>query len=214
MRLRPSSPKAAPHRSWATTGLRWRPNDPRSLVGDVRIWVDPANGLPLRVVLRLVGSDLVAFETSYLDLDLTPPDPASLRFDVGGTPRADVQDALPPSPSDLAPTYKLPATLGGFPQRSVGRPFIATYGRGAALVGAVALDNASADSIRSQLDSPGHPGIRGPFGEGSLIEAPMLRALVFSSGDRGYVLAGTVPLEVLESMAQELVDNPPDRGGP
>jgi predicted DNA-binding transcriptional regulator len=42
----------------------------------------------------------------------------------------------------------------------------------------------------------------------------MLRALIFSSGDRGYVLAGTVPLEVLESMAQELVDNPPDRSAP
>jgi hypothetical protein len=198
----------------AATELRWRPNDPQSLVGDVRIWVDPTNGLPLRVVLRPVGSDLVAFETSYLDLSLTPPDPDSLRFDVGGTQRADVQDTLPPSQQDLTPPFELPATLAGFPQRSPAKPFVATYGRGAALVAAIALDNASADSIRSQLDSPGRPGIRGPFGEGSLVEAPMLRALIFSSGDRGYVLAGTVPLEVLESMAQELVDNPPDRSAP
>jgi hypothetical protein len=198
----------------AATELRWRPNDAQSLVGDVRIWVDPTNGLPLRVVLRPVGSDLVAFETSYLDLSLTPPDPDSLRFDVGGTQRADVQDALPPSQQDLTPTFQLPATLAGFPQRSPAKPFIATYGRGAALVAAIALDNASADSIRSQLDAPGHPGIRGSFGEGSLVVAPMLRALIFSSGDRGYVLAGTVPLEVLESMAKELVDNPPDRSAP
>ena len=77
-----------------------------------------------------------------------------------------------------------------------------------------ALDNATADSIRSQIDSPGRPPLRAPFGEGTLIEAPMLRALIFSSADRGYVLAGTVPLEVLEAMALELVQNPPDRTAP
>lgn len=198
----------------AATELRWQPNDPRSLVGDVRMWVEPTNGLPLRVQLRPVGSELIAFETSYLDLDVGTPDPAALRFDVGGTPRADVQDTLPASETDSASPFELPPSLAGLPQRAPADPLVATYGQGAALVAVLALDNATADSIRSQIDSPGRPPNKFTFGEGTVVEAPMLRALIFSSADRGYVLAGTVPLEVLASMGQELVDNPPDRNLP
>lgn len=198
----------------ATTELRWEPHDPRSLIGDVRLWVDPTNGLPMRVELRPVGSDRIAFETSFLDLKLGLPAPELLRFDVAGTPRADVQDTLAPSEQDLRPPFQLPRSLAGLPQRSGSRPFIATYGTGAALVAVTALDNATADSIRAQIDTPGRPPLKASFGEGTLVAAPMLRALIFSSADRGYVLAGTVPLEVLEAMAQELVDNPPDRNAP
>jgi outer membrane lipoprotein-sorting protein len=197
----------------ATVELRWQPHDPKSLVGDVRMWVDPTNGLPLRVQLRPVGSDTIAFETSFLDLKLGPPDAAALRFDVAGTPRADVQDTLAPSPGDAKPPYVLPQTLAGLPQRSGPAPMVSTYGRGTALVALFALDDATVDSLRSQIDSPGRPPIRTSFGEATAVEAPMLRALIFTSADRGYVLAGTVPLEVLESMGQELVDNPPDRTG-
>jgi hypothetical protein len=195
----------------ATTGLRWRPNDPRSLVGEVRMWVDAKNGLPLRVELRPTNSDVVAFETSLLDLTLAPPDPSALRFDIRRTERIDVQDTVPPSEGDLRPMFRLPRTIGGLPKRSDAKPFIATYGSGVALVAVTAFDNATADSLRQQIDSPGRPPFRGSFGEGTLIEAPMLRALIFSSGDRGYVLAGTVTPEVLQQMALELVSNPPDR---
>lgn len=197
----------------AAVELRWRPNDPKSLVGDVRLWVDPTNGLVLRVQLRPVGSNLIAFETSFLDLKLGTPEAKALQFDVAGTPRADVQDTVPPGPQDSNPAFQLPATLGGLPQRSPQKPLVATYGRASALVAVIALDNATADSLRAQIDSPGRPPIRTPFGPATAVEAPMLRGLIFSSGDRGYVLAGTVPLEVLESMGQQLVNNPPDRGG-
>jgi hypothetical protein len=195
----------------ATTELRWAPNDPRSLVGDVRLWIDPTNGVPMRVELRPVGSDVVAFETTFIDFSLTPPTPQDLSFDVGGTPRADVSDALPPSDTDLVPPFQLPKTLAGLRQRSDAKPFIATYGDGATLVAVAAIDSATADSVRQQIDPSGRPGLTASFGQGSLISAPMLRALVFSSADRGYVLAGTVTLEVLEQMAQQLVDKPPAR---
>ena len=198
----------------ATTELIWHPDDPRSLVGQVSIWVDPTNGLPLRVEMRPTDSRVVAFETSYLNLSLAPPDPDHLRFDVRGTPRIDVQDTLPPSQQDLTPAFQLPAKLAGLPKRSDAKPFIATYGTGASLVAVTAFDSTTADSIRQQIDSPGRPPLRGSFGEGTLVEAPMLRALIFSSADRGYVLAGTVTPEVLQQMAQDLVDAPPPRTAP
>jgi hypothetical protein len=196
------------------TELIWQPNDPRSLVGEVRMWVDVANGLPLRVQLRATNSDVLAFETSFLDLKFEPPDRANLRLDVRHTERVDVQDMLTTSEQDLRPLYRLPRTIDGLPQRSSARPFIATYGNGAALVALAALDDTTADSIRQQIDSPGRPPFKGSFGEGTLIEAPMLRVLIFSSGDRGYALAGTVTVEVLQQMALELVTNPPDRNRP
>jgi hypothetical protein len=198
----------------SATGLIWHPNDRRSLVGEVRMWIDPTNGLPLRVQLSPVGSSLVGFETSFLDLSFTPPSPALLRFDVRGTKHIDVQDTPPPAPQDLAPQFRLPTTLAGLPRRSDAHPFIATYGSGAALVAVTAVDNSTADSIAQQIDSPGHPSIRGAFGEGTLVQAPMLRALIFSSADRGYALAGTVTTEVLSQMALELVTNPPQRAAP
>jgi hypothetical protein len=190
-------------------GLVWHPNDPRSLVGEARLWVEPTTGLPLRVQLRPTDSKLVAFETSFLDLSLRPPDPAHLRFDVRHTPRLDLQNTLPPSPQDSTSQFQLPASIAGLPMRSDAHPFIATYGSGAALVAVAAIDNATADSLRQQIDSPGRPSATGAFGEGTQVEAPMLRALIFSSVDRGYVLAGTVTPQVLQQMAVELVTNPP-----
>lgn len=198
----------------AAAGLVWRPNDPRSLVAEVRMWIDPSNGLPLKVQLQPTDARLVAFETSFLDLSLAPPDPDHLRFDVRHTQRLDLQDSFASSDQDLTPPFRLPQSIAGLPLRSDARPFIATYGDGAALVAVTAVDDATADSIRQQIDSPGRPPIQGTFGEGTLIEAPMLRALIFSSGDRGYVLAGTVTPQFLEQMALDLVNNPPDRNVP
>lgn len=194
----------------AATELRWVPNDPQSLVGEVRMWVDPESGLPLRVELRPVGSKLLAFETSFLDLELGTPDPRQLRFNVRATERIEVQDSQPQSSTDYQPTFVLPADLAGLPLRSQPRPLIGTYGEGASLVAVGAFDAGTADSIRQQIDAGGRAVLRGQFGEGTLVEAPMLRALAFSSADRGYLLAGTVTTEVLQAMALELVSNPPD----
>ncbi len=197
----------------ATIAMTWHPNDPRSLVGQVRMWIDAENGLPLQVEMKSTTSDLVAFETRFLDLSLTPPSDEVLRFDARHTPRIDIQNMPPPAPQDLTPQYVLPTELAGLPRRSDARPFLATYGQGVSVVSLIAFDSATADSIRQQIDSPGRPPYKGSFGEGTLIEAPMLRGLIFSSGERGYALAGTVTLDVLQQIAQQLVDNPPDRTG-
>jgi hypothetical protein len=183
----------------------WHPNDPRSLIGQVKVWVDPTNGLPLRVELTPTGTSVDAFDTSFLDLSLTPPDPHSLSFDVAGTERIDVQDAVPQSPDNTRPQVPLPRILDGLPQRSEAHPFVSTFGTGPVLVAVVGFDGATADSIRQQIDSPGRPPLHGAFGEGTLVEAPMLRALIFSSAGRGYVLAGPVTPEVLQAMALDLV---------
>ena len=193
----------------AALGLDWRVHDVRSLIGEVRVWVDQDTGMPLAVDIFPVGSSHRAFSTAFLDIKFQAPDPAVLKFDPNNDPTASVINAEPNSPDDNIPRYRLPATIGGLPERSPPAPLVATYGEGPNLVAVVALDSLGAQALRQQIDSPSRPPITGKFGEGSLISAPLLTGLVFTSHDRGYVLLGTVTQAQLEIMALDLERHPP-----
>lgn len=192
----------------AALGLSWHPKDKRSLIGEVRLWVDPATGVALAVDIFPVGSSHRAFSTAFLDIAFTPPDAQALRFDPSGDPTATVINSEPGGPDNNRPRYRLPATIGGLPERSPPAPLVATYGTAADLVAVVALDAQSGQEIRQQIDSPSRPPITGAFGEASLISNPLLTGLVFVSGDHGYLLLGTVTRAQLEVMAADLERHP------
>ena len=193
----------------AALGLDWRVHDDRSLIGEVRVWVDQDTGMPLAVDIFPVGSSHRAFSTAFLDIRFQAPNPSVLNFDPNNDPTASVINAEPNAPDDNIPNYRLPPTIGGLPQRSPPAPLVATYGTGPNLVAVVAIDSLGAQALRQQIDSPSRPPISGKFGEGSLISAPLLTGLVFTSRDRGYVLLGTVTQAQLETMALDLVLHPP-----
>ncbi len=190
-------------------GLEWAPHDPVSLIGLVKVWVDQDNGLPLAVDLFPVGSIHRAFSTAFLDIQFKAPGKAVLHFDPNNDPTATIINAEPNAPDDNRARYLLPPTIAGLPQRSPPAPLVATYGRGVSLVAVVAIDSLGGQALRQQIDSPSRPPIKGKFGTGSYISAPLLNGLVFTSGDRGYVLLGTVTRDQLEAMALDLVRNPP-----
>ena len=165
----------------AALGLDWRVHDTRSLIGEVRVWVDQDTGMPLAVDIFPVGSSHRAFSTAFLDIRFKAPDPAVLRFDPNNDPTASVINPDPnPAPADNIPRYRMPATIGLLPERSPPAPLVATYGQGPNLVAVVAIDSLGAQALRQQIDSPSRPPITGKFGEGSLISAPLLTGLVFS----------------------------------
>ena len=97
--------------------------------------------------------------------------------------------------------------LGGLPQAQPDEPLVATYGTASAPGRcAVACDpQAAIQPSAPQIDSPGHPPIKGEFGTGSLITAPLLTGLIFADGDTGYVLLGSVTRGQIEAMALDLV---------
>lgn len=192
----------------SAAGLAWTPHDPSSLVREVRVWADPATGLPLDVEVDAAGLPN-AYRTSFLDLTMGPPAPAALAFDPTQDRSADVESTPPDTSASLAAPYRLPATIGGLPQRSAARPFVATYGSGVSLVVVVPVDASAAQAVRDQLDSPAHPPVKESFGVASELATPLVSGLVFTSKDRGYILAGTVTRAVLLRMAQQLVDHPP-----
>ncbi len=196
-------------------GLTWRPKDKRSLIGLVKVWADADTGVPLAVEIREVGGKARAFSSSFLDISFTTPSKAQLTFHPAKDPTATV-DTTQAGVDDTTPRAILPATLGGLRRRSPMKPLVATYGQGASLVAVADLgDPGIVASLRSQIDSPSRPPIKGAFGTGSLIEVPLVNALVFASKDAGYVLVGTVTRDQLEAMALDLVKHPPRQvGGP
>jgi hypothetical protein len=196
--------------------LTWRPGDSRSLVGQVKVWLDPENGFAYGVEVWAVGGRARAFSTSFLDISFDAPDPARLAFDPFQDPTAHPQ---PATDSQFDPEFSgtvLPETIGGLPQRrSPAKGYFGTYGAGASIVAVAPLPVEAVQNLRSTLDTPGRPPIQGAFGEGSLITTPLLNGLLFSDGAQGYVLLGSVTRAQLETMALDLIKHPaqPVAGG-
>ena len=187
--------------------MTWKPNDPRSTIGQVKVWVDQDNGLPLSVEVRSISGGR-AFSSSFLDIHFAAPNPSVLRFDPSSDKTAIVENTEPGAPQSVAATFSLPATIGTLRRRSLPSPLIATYGFGPSIVAVTALDPQAAGALRQQIDSPGHPPVKGAFGVGSLIETPLVTGLVFATSSNGYVLLGTVTRDQIERMALDLVRHP------
>jgi hypothetical protein len=187
--------------------LTWHPNDKRSLIGEVTAWVDAETGFPYGVEIKAVGGKARAFSSSFLDVSLQAPDPSLLRLD---TDNPDTHFQEQPGDIDMnRSTVELARRIGGLKQRSPLGPLVATYGEGASIVAVSVFDPESAKNLRSSIDTPGRPPIKGAFGEGSLIQTPLVTGLIFSTDSHGYVLLGSVTRAQLEAMALDLVQHPP-----
>jgi hypothetical protein len=195
-------------------GVVWNPHDKRSLIGQIKAWVDQDSGLPLAVQVSPVGSGSKAFTSSYLDLQFKAPNPAQLQFDPTRDPTANVDNTEPSGPDASRPMTTLPASLAGLRQRSAERPLVATYGHGVSVVAVSRIDPLSAGALRQQIDSPSRPPIKGKFGQGSLMQAPLLTGLIFATKVDGYVLLGSVTRDQIEAMALDLVRHPPPQSVP
>ena len=187
--------------------MTWQPNDPRSTIGRVTVWVDQDNGLPLSVEVRSISGGR-AFSSSFLDIHFAAPNPSVLKFDPSNDKTAIVENTEPGAPQSAAATFTLPKLIGGLHERSRPSPLIATYGVGPSIVAITALDPQAAGALRQQIDSPGHPPVKGAFGVGSLIETPLVTGLIFATNTNGYVLLGTVTRDQIEAMALDLVRHP------
>lgn len=60
--------------------LSLAPKDSRSLIGQVRIAIDAANSLPLRVQIYARGASSPAFQVGYTSISFTRPDPSNFPF--------------------------------------------------------------------------------------------------------------------------------------
>jgi outer membrane lipoprotein-sorting protein len=88
--------------------LSLAPEDGRSLVGQVRIAIDAANSLPLRVEIFARGASSPALEVGYTSISFTRPDPANFPF----TPPPGAKVKTVPASAGFSPFGQLPGLPG------------------------------------------------------------------------------------------------------
>lgn len=195
-------------------GLRITPLDPDTTVGRIDLWADRSTGLPLRI--EVSGRNAApTLSTAYLDLKMSRPadrltsfhPPAEISLDTTTAP--DIAAAV-----DRYGDFELPATLAGLPRRQrvqgIGvQGGTATYGEGYSLLTLLPLPSAVGSSVLRSLEGPPATPLEISSAVASAVTTPLLNAVILSSDQGYFLLAGSVRLPILQRAARQLVDDPP-----
>lgn len=166
------------------------PRDDRSLVENVRLAIDGATSLPLRVEVNS-GGDEPAFEVGFTSVTFSEPPEDVFRFNP---PPGATVDEVDPGTFD---THKA-EPLADFDASARQRPTVVGEGWTAVLViPDVTLPAADEDGVLDALLS-GTSEVSGPYGSGRLLETELVSALLL---DDGRLLVGAVEPEVLTDAA-------------
>jgi hypothetical protein len=186
-------------------GIRLRPSDPATTVGQVDIWADPANGLPLRVAVTARGAGKPILTSQFQNVSLAEPDLSTLSPPVdNGVARARAPDIV-----GIIASFsrrRLPPTLAGYDRQPQlpGLTGVARYGAGLATFVVVPLPNNIGSSAIDSATKAGGTKVQVPRGRAVLIGIPLLKVLVEQVRFRTYLVAGFVDQPVLRQAATEL----------
>ncbi len=191
-------------------GLRLTPTGEPTSVGRVDVWADPVTGLPLTVELYAKSSGSPALTTTLTRVDETPPPRRATQFDPPEGIRTDFDQSVDvAAAANALAAFDLPDTLAGLPSRTgtkVGA--VGVYGRGPTTLFALPLRSQVSRPLRQRLRASGGArntpvGIVTPVGLIGVLVTP--GRLDPSHRGGGFLLAGTVPPEVLEQAADQLL---------
>ena len=190
-------------------GLRLRPVDPATTVGQVDIWADPHTGLPLRVEVTPRGAVQPILTSQFIEVDQSDPGAAVLTPPVssaGGVSIADAPDIV--GALGQLGRFPLPGQLAGYtlqPQLP-GLPGVGHYGSGLATFAVLPLPGNVGNSAMDTLGKAGATRIDLPRGRALLIQIPLLSVVIeqVGYGRRSYLVAGLVNPSVLSQAATEL----------
>ena len=160
------------------------PRTAGTLVGEVRIAVDAATGLPLSVSVQAKGADAAAFTVAFGTLELAAPLASTFLFTP--PPGATVTEVS--RPASTPPAMPLPGTLSATPAG----PTISGNGWATILV-------APAGTVPTTLlDSPALAQLLHTVPGGHALETSLFTALVTTDG---HLYTGAVPLSALQAAA-------------
>lgn len=192
-------------------GLRVVPADPVTTVGSVEVWADPANGLPVEVIVTGRGASQPALVSRFLDLNESPPSVSTVTPAPGPavgqttTGLPDISGIL----NGFAPV--LPARLAGMSQVAVlgGLSDVAAYGTGFSRFAVLALPFHVGDRIQDAATGAGAANVTPAVGAfATLVQTPLVNALVVLPRDHGsaaYLLTGAVAPSLLERAGSGLI---------
>ncbi|MDQ7906031.1 hypothetical protein RB614_16075 [Phytohabitans sp. ZYX-F-186] len=167
------------------------PRDKASLVGEVRIAIDAAEHVPLRLEVFPKGSDQTAFQIAFTQVDFARPDDAQFRFNPPPGAQVDESTGLPEAAKpDTAP--KTPEDAG-FTTVGEGWTTVAVVEGGED--GEAGQEGDQAAQVLSMLTP-----VSGAWGSGHLLSGRLFSVLL---SDDGTVYAGLVAPERLYEVALE-----------
>lgn len=193
-------------------GVRLRPTDPATTVGEVDIWADPATGLPLRVTITARGATTPILISQFSSVSYTNPAQATLTPPVSGAGGVSTV-AAPNVLSDLNSLgrFPLPATLAGYARQPgiPGLPGVGRYGSGLATFVVLPLPADIGASAIHTATTAGASQLNLTRGRAVLIQIPILTVLLEQVGFGHrvfltYLVAGFVSPSVLQQAAVEL----------
>jgi hypothetical protein len=188
-------------------GFRLRPADPSTTVGQVDIWADPADGLPLRVEVTARGGTKPILVSQFLDVTRDNPSDATLSPPIdaaGGVSQAAAPNVLN-ALSQLG-RFPLPAQLAGLqlqPQLP-GLPGVGRYGTGLSTFVALPIPDNVGESAQDTMTKAGGTTIQMTRGHAVLIQIPLLTVMVVDLRFRTYLVAGFVGESTFRQAAAEL----------
>ncbi|HYZ57340.1 MAG TPA: hypothetical protein VE733_28080 [Streptosporangiaceae bacterium] len=195
------------------SGLRVVPADPASTIGQINIWAEAANGLPLQVEIVGRGTAHPALESQFFQVNSWRPDSRILTPSHGpGTGFAissasSFQGAL----NNLDPEV-LPPTLAGRAISAISASVapIGVYGNGLSIFAVLTLRGSTGRSLLSGARSAGGVPLKTAHGTGVLVTAPLLTVVLMhrTGATDTFLLAGLADRQVLEQAAATLVSRP------
>jgi len=190
----------------AAAGLRVTPTDPSSTIGQVDVWANPGDGLPLLVEILARGSTKPALESEFFQVSPWHPDSALLtpRHVPGNGFAVTSANAFRGVLSNVL-SRPLPPTLDG--RSLISAPVFGTgvYGNGLAPFVVLAIHggyNFIEDAI-----SAGATPFTSQFSHGAYASAPLVNLVLIHEPftHAVFLLAGFVSRTVLMNAAQDLV---------
>lgn len=185
-------------------GLRVRPPSPLSSIDHVDLWADLESGVPLLVEVYAEGSTVPDFTSRFTDFSPQAPTRDTVDFEATVGTDVEYDDVL--DIADAANQYapvRPPAALAGLAQSDTSDGAVGVYGWGAAQVIAIPLREREADAFRAQLTLT--PGVEQDRDRTLATLGPLGVLLTGSTGDGGWLLAGTLTRPALERAALDLV---------
>lgn len=183
-----------------------RPKDEQSLIGSIRLAVDGENSMPLRVQIFARDHTEPSFEVGFTSVSFDEPDESTYEFTP--PPGTTVEEIEPGDLDEAVPHHDARPGVGTDGHLAVEAPDVSVVGSGwSSVVVAHGIDldeltaglegdaAAMADGFIADLQD-----VSGAYGSGRAMTSDLFTVLLL---DDGRLLAGAVPLEVLEEAAMD-----------
>ncbi len=187
----------------STAGLRVRPPSELSSIDHVDLWVDGDSGVPLLVEVY-AGTDSPAFTSRFTDFSARTPDADVVAYRATRDADVEYDDVL--DIADAANQYapvRPPPEVAGLAASAASDRAVGVYGEGTAQVIAIPLRDREATALRTQMMVT--PGADRGTDRVVVTLGPLGILLTGSTGDGGWLLAGTLTRDALERAARDVV---------